>query len=292
MNWINSHRPTAALIAISFILLVLVLKDSIESKTTSSLTLPGAGATPPIGTIEEPGFDLGGRDSKGTEERIVIKNSNLSILVKDVRKTSEEILSYSKSIGGYMVTSSFDRPDESPFATVTVRVPTEKLDSALEHFKSLGLKVTSENLVGTDVTQEFKDIDQRLSDLEKTRKRLNTFFDRAKTISEILSVQRELETVQREIDSLKGQKQAIEQNAALTKITVFLSTDELALPYAPNESFRPALIFKQAVRSVLTTLRAIATLSIWVGVYAVFWVPALIAVWFFRRWWLKRQVTT
>jgi hypothetical protein len=211
-----------------------------------------------------------------TSDRIVTKTSDLSLLVKDVRETGNQIIAYSNNSGGYMVFASYNRPTESPFAAITIRVPTEKLDEALSYIRSLSIKVTSENLVGTDVTDEYVDIEASLATLGKTKEKFEEILEKAITVTDILTVQRELISLQQQIDSLKGQKMAIEKNAELTKITVYLSTDELALPYAPDKAFRPNVIFKLAVRSLLNTFRAGAEAGIWIGVYSVIWLPVIL----------------
>ena len=114
--------------------------------------------------------------------------------------------------------------------------------------------------------------------------------DRATKVQDILSVQRELIRLQDQIDTLKGRQKYLEQTAKLAKITVYLSTDEYALPYAPSETFRPAVIFKLAVRSLVRTLRSVAQALIWIGVYAIVWVPAGIIIFFIWKWWKRRTL--
>ncbi len=82
---------------------------------------------------------------------------------------------------------------------------------------------------------------------------------------------------------------SLEQNAKLAKLTIYLSTDEIALPYAPSETFRPTVVFKLAVRSLVGSLRDIATLAIWVVVYSVIWIPALILFKFIKRRFPKKE---
>jgi len=82
--------------------------------------------------------------------------------------------------------------------------------------------------------------------------------------------------MQDQMDALKGQSKYLEENASMAKITVYLSTDELSLPYAPLDSWRPEQIIKEALRSIISTFRSIIGLLIWVGVYGILWVPALI----------------
>ena len=277
----------------------LVFKDNLstvslrKSTTTSVSPIEDFSTSVSKGQSEDgsQGFssETSPRPSQDSSSRVVIKNSNLSLLVKDVRKTGDQILDFVKSKGGYMVSTSYNRPDESPFATITVRVPAKDLDESLTFFRSLAIKVTSENLVGDDVTEEFTDIKERIATLEKTKSKFESILEKTINVQEILAVQREIINIQQQIDSLKGQNKAIEQNAALTKVTVFLSTDELALPYTPDKTFRPNVVFKQAVRSLLDNLRVAGETLIWVGVYSVIWVPALMILLFYKRWRKKRQ---
>lgn len=219
-----------------------------------------------------------------SDNRLVIQNSNLSLLVNDVRDIGDKVVKHAQSVGGYMVETSYNRPSESPFATITVRIPSDKLTESLEYIRGLGLKVTNENLRGHDVTDEYVDTEERLSILERTKAKYESILANATAVQDVLTVQREIINTQAQIDSLNGQKQYLEQNAALSKVTVYLSTDELALPYTPDEAFRPAVIFKLAVRSLIGTLRWFGQAAIWVAVYAVIWVPALLIYLAYRRW--------
>ena len=293
INWAKTHK---LIVALFLVIAFLLFRNNIVLPQTSSRNLPPAKNFTGTGNLSEisprslstaPQEEI----SKVSEskDRIVIQTSNLSLLVNDVRKVGDEIVSYAKNIGGFMVTTSYTKPDVSPFATITVRVPAEKLDEALTHFRQLAIKVTSENLVGTDVTEEYTDIEARLDTLQKTKTKFEGILEKAQNVSDILEVQRELINLQEQIDSLKGQKEALEKGANLTKITLYLSTDELALPYTPDKVFRPNVIFKSAVRSLINTLQAIGGILIWVGVFAVIWVPLLIIYLLYKRFRGKRS---
>lgn len=222
------------------------------------------------------------------EDRLVIQESNLSLLVKDVVDTRNKILDYTKTNGGYMVSSNISNPQDAPTATVIIRVPSDKLDSALDYFHSLSVKVVSENLSGRDVTDQYVDIDARLSTLNATKERFEQILAQATEIKDITNLTREILNVQNQIDTLKGQQESLKQNAQLAKLTIYLSTDELALPYAPSETFRPNVIFKLAVRSLIGFARSLATYVIWIGVYSVIWVPALGIFIAIKRWRKKK----
>ena len=216
-------------------------------------------------------------------DRLVVQESNISLKVNQVRESVDKITDQAKSVGGYMVSSSLNSPEEAPFATVSVRIPAEKLTESLSFYRSLAVKVTSENLLGTDVTDEYTDIEARLATLAKTKAKFEQIMDNATLVQDILQVQREIISLQDQIDSLKGRQNYLEKTAALAKITIYLSTDEYALPYAPPTTFRPNVIFKEAVRSLVGTLRGIGKLGIWIGVYTPVWLPILLIAWLIKR---------
>lgn len=293
VNWLKTHKFVVLLLLIVALLLLILSRGQLGGRTVSrsvrppssgveTMEAPALGGTPL--ELGVPDFSQEAPSSTTTDgERMVVKNSNLSLLVTDVKETGEKIINHANSIGGYMVSASYNRPDESPFATITVRIPAEKLDASLNFFRSLAIKVASENLVGKDVTDQYVNIEARIATLEKTKAKFEQILDQATQVSEILQVQRELINIQSQIDALEGQKKSLEQNANLSKVTLYLSTDELALPYTPDKAFRPQVVFKQAVRSLLGTVRALANTLIWVGVYSVIWLPILVIFYVVRK---------
>lgn len=220
--------------------------------------------------------------------RIVVQNSYLSLLVKNVSETLQQIKQHAQSKGGYMVETNLTSPDEGANGTITIRVPSEQLDTTLAYLRSLSVKVVSENLQGTDVTDEYEDIDEKRKILEQNKAKLQAIMDRAVEVSDILKIQQDVFNIQSQIDGLKGRQNYLEKNAAMTKVTIYLSTDELALPYAPNNSWRPALVFKYAVRSLLANLQQFGSFLIWAAVYSIIIIPLLIALLLISRWMRRR----
>lgn len=219
------------------------------------------------------------------EDRLVIQESTLSLLVKKVTETQKAINEKVKQLGGYMVNSSVSHPEEVEAATgsITVRVPQERLDETLDYFRNLAVKVVSENLFGRDVTDEYVDIEARLATLLKTKAKFEEILEKAERVDDILRVQKELVSLQTQVDNLKGRQNYLEKSAEMSRVTVYLATDELALPYAPTEVWRPQAVFRRAVRSLIGTFRKAGTSAIWLGVYSVIWLPILVAWLVFRR---------
>jgi len=217
------------------------------------------------------------------QNRLVVQNSNLSLQVSNVVETSKKIISKAQSLAGYMVDSHLSKPEESTSGNVTVRVPADKLEDFLSFCRGLAVKVVSENLLGTDVTDQYVNTQARIDTLEKTKKKFEDILDKAVNVQDILTVQRELINVQEQIDSLTGQNKYLEQTAKLAKVTVYLASDELELPYAPAQGWRPAVIFKTAVRSLVSFARFLGTAAIWIGVFSVIWLPVLLIIILVKR---------
>ena len=284
--WIKTHKLASILL---LVVIYLVVRPSSGVKPLSQsamLSIGGAGeesvalkSAPSVSSL------LPSRNYTPTTQtdRLVVQESNLSLVVKNVRESSDKAIDWAKSVGGYMVSSSLSQPEEAPYAYVVLRIPAKDLKPAIEYFRSLAIKVSSENLLGTDVTDEYTDIGARLETLNKTKAKFEEILSRAVVVQDILTVQRELISLQDQIDSLKGRQQYLEKTAELAKISLYLSTDEFSLPYAPSQPFRPEAIFKQAVRSLVGTLRGGAKLLIWVGVYSPIWLLILGVIWFFKR---------
>lgn len=221
-------------------------------------------------------------------DRKVIQESDVSLLVKDVRQSADAIIAKSASMGGYMVNSYFNNPGEAPSATVTVRVPATKLTEYLSFLRSHGVKVVSENLSGQDVTDQYVDINSRIATLLTTKAKFEQILSQATEVSDILNINQQIINIQSQIDSYKGQQQYLDKSAQSSRVTIYLSTDEFSLPFAPSDTWRPEVIFKQAVRSLVSLLRQLGSAIIWIGVYAVVIVPILIIAYLiFKR--LSRQ---
>lgn len=294
--WLKQNKIATLLLIIVLYLIgknVLGSIFSLQSKRqsfsypSSDIASPGIGgknldfSQPLQNFLPKTGSDYA--PSPETTDRLVVHESYLSLLVQDVKSVTDKIIEYAKSNGGYMVNSSLESPQESPSGTVIIRIPSTKLTAALDYLRNLSIKVVSENLVGEDVTDQYVDVESRLSTLYKTKVKFEDILEKAVNVQEILNVQREIINLQSQIDSLKGQKQYLEKNAQMAKVTIYVSTDEIALPFTPIETWRPNVIFKLAIRSLIGNLRNLGTLTIWVIVYSVIWIPILLIIYFLKR---------
>src|SRR3989344_2913411 len=309
INWVKSHKLMAFLLVVVVYLIFSNVVSQIlglgfrPSRSQISTATSGksydnfgefATGTPAVGigsiarSILPPQSDYAPQTD--VANRLVVENSNLSLLVKDVVDVRNKILGFTQTNGGYMVNANVNNPQDAPTAQVTIRIPSVKLNEALNFFHSLAIKVVSENLNGTDVTDQYIDIEKHIAILESTKVRYEQILQQAQEISDITNLTQQIIQAQNQIDSYKGQQESLAKNAELAKVTIYLSTDEIALPYAPSETFRPEVIFKLAVRSLVGNLRDLASIVIWVIVYGVIWIPLLIISVFVYRKFLRKPV--
>ncbi len=219
-----------------------------------------------------------------SSSRLVIQDTSLSLQVKDVSGSINEIENTAKNFGGFLINSHLSKPEMAASGNISIRVPEDKRKEAMEAFKKMAVKVVSESVNGTDVTDQYSDLQAQLDVLQKTKAKFEEILDKASAVRDLLEVQQQLISIQSQIDSVKGQQKYYEQTAKLSKITIYLSTDELALPYAPTNEWRPTVVFKEAVRSLISTIRDIGSLVIWLVVF----LPIIIPVFFIIRY-IKRK---
>lgn len=292
-SWIKNHKLACFLIVI---ILYLFGKDSLPSLQDYSISSSSRGintfSSAKMGALPAAVSNDFSNEmmplpesapNANIEDRMVVTDSYLSLQVLKVADVQKQIIQKAEELGGYMVNSSIENPSDVASATVIVRIPSKQLESALQYYRSLSIKVISENLQGYDVTDQYVDYAAQLKTYEKTKIIFEGMLDKAINVQDILQIQREIINVQSSIDSIKGQQDYLKKNSEMAKITAYLSTDELALPYAPTETWRPNVIFKQAVRSLVGTLRKIGSLTIWIFVYLVILVPIFLIVLFVRR---------
>lgn len=298
-SWIKSNILTVILIVIILFLIGSRQNSSFgvsNMRGVSSLSVPTAGGVSEMAygdvsqksmavSLPQPDFT----PQADVTNRMVIQNSDMSLLVKDVPKARDEIINFAQDNGGYMVNSSISNPTDAPSATVIIRVKSAKIKQALEYFRSIAVKVVSENLEGYDVTDQYVDVEKRIAILEESKVQIQNILKEAREISDISNLTQQILNLQSQIDSYKGQQESLAKNADLAKISIYLSTDEIALPYAPSDTFRPAVIFKLAIRSLVSDLRGLATKAIWMLVYGVIWIPIVILAYLGYNFYQKRK---
>lgn len=209
------------------------------------------------------------REAASLSERLVIKTGSMSLLVADVRKTVANIIKFTEDEGGFVLSSDVHRatPESKRLVgRMTIKVPAEKFSRVFKRLKDFGLKVTSENISGQDVTTEYTDLASRLRNLEAAEAQLLELMKKAGKVSEILEVQRELVRTREQIETTRGRIEFLEKNAKMATITIHLSTEEEKLPIV-EEGWRPKKVAKRALRSLVRFWQKVGNIVIWSAIF-------------------------
>lgn len=164
------------------------------------------------------------------QQRVVLKNATLSITVKDTQAKLNEIAAMASEMGGWVVTSNTSKQraangQDLTYGNITVRIPADKLDTALGRVKDAVVSVDNENVTGQDVTQQYVDMSSRLKNLEVAEQQLQTLMDRATKVEDVLAIYNQLVSTRGEIESIKGQLQYFDEAAAFSSIQITLSPE-------------------------------------------------------------------
>lgn len=279
-NWVLKNKLVILLLLVVLYLVFYKNNSFIPfgQKTTLELPLPAEDTMMKQEVSYSGSYVPEAPPTSRIQERMVVTENTLSLQVKNVAESLSQIKTLAEQAGGYMVESNLDRPEEAASGNIQVRVLQTKMNEALSSFKNIAVKVVSENLRGSDVTDEYVDNEAKLQILLRNKARFEEIMAKAATVEEILRVQEQIFNLQYQIDAIKGQQDFLAKNSEMAKITVYLATDELALPFTPDQPWRPEAIFKQAVRSLFLTLRSVIVLLIWLVVYSVIWLPITLLV--------------
>ena len=232
-------------------------------------------AYPESGAVGMMAYDQSSPIYDAAAQRVTMVTSYLSLLVTDVEAVISELEKEIVTAGGYVLTKHVNVPEFGKSGFITVRIPNNTRDDFLQSAKNLSVRVVSENIENQDITEQYIDIQARLARLEDTKAKMEEILESATTVEDLVQLQNQISYLQEQIDNLKGSYRYLTESATSTLITINLSTDELGLPYAPESPFRPEIVFKQAVRSLLTTFQSVAYILIWLLVWAAVFIPLI-----------------
>lgn len=204
--------------------------------------------------------------------RRVIRTANISLVVEDAADALNQVVTVVERRGGYVAESKQWLEEGQHRASATLRIPADQLSSALDDIRKKAIRVSSEGISGQDVSEEYADLDAQLTNLHaaeaELRQLLTTVRERTQKASDVLEVYKELSKIRGEIDRLQGRVDYLKQMTAMSTINIELTPDQLSQPLLES-NWRPIAIAKAAGRSLVSTLKGLGTVLIWLIVYGV-----------------------
>jgi hypothetical protein len=217
-------------------------------------------------------------------DRYLIRNATLVVEVKDARAGYNTLSNAVKTSRGYL-NNLVETVDALGSRTITmqVRVPATQFDSSMTQLSSLG-KVMSKNVTAEDVTEEYVDTESTLRNLNRTETRLLEHLGRTGKLSDTLLVEKELTRVRAEIEQREGRLRFLSHRVSFSTMDVTLQEAAKSQPAVPPKSYSSGKEAAEASRSLVEFLRSVWTTVIWIGIWAVVWLPlAVFGGWLGRR---------
>jgi hypothetical protein len=212
---------------------------------------------------------------------MILRNAEIVLLVDQPATASALIQQIVKGFGGYTSEASLENVDY-PSGSLTCRLPEKSLDAAIASISKIGTP-RSLRLTGQDVGEEFMDLSKHSENWRAEEKRLLELYSRAGKIPELLQVERELTRVRGEIEAATGRLNYLSNRVALATLGVTL---QQKVPGVSPLGWQFSTVLGQAASALLSTFLFLLTLGVWVGVFAIVWVPFFL---FFRRTWRRKE---
>lgn len=272
--------------------------DEVQSRQALAYDAAGVGggapANPPSAALAPDGLTTDNYQSGNNagENRLVLKNADLTIVVKDPAGKMKAMASLAEGLGGYVVSSSLGETyladgTKVPEGSVVMRIPEEKLDDVLSQIKADAVEVRNENRTGQDVTKEYTDLGSQLKNLEATEQQLNIILQKTEKAEDVLAVFNQLTQIRGQIEVTKGQMKYYEQAAALSSVSVRLLAERANQPIE-FAGWQPQGQARDAVQALVNFFQNFVSFLIWL---VIFFIPAaavvlllLFLAWRLGRW--------
>ncbi|MDI1241543.1 MAG: DUF4349 domain-containing protein [bacterium] len=231
------------------------------------------------------------QDAPVNIERKVIRNADLQLETADPEEAQQKISSIADSKGGYVVESNQSTSDlqikKRDTVTMSLRVPADRFQSALDEMRSTADTVLMETIKGEDVTEEFIDVEARLKAQKALEQQYLEIMKRASSVEDALYVQGELAEVRGEIEKVEGRKRYLENQASLSTIKVKLQTPAAISASSSNFNSRLGESFGAGLDVALGFILGLVTFVVGALPFAlVIGLPGFLVV---RHFWRKQR---
>ena len=187
------------------LLLIMALLFAGCSKASSGDRLES-----PVGTAAGNGIyneSAESGESVGIEEnRKLIRTVNMEAETADLDAILADLDAKIAALGGYVQNKSVQngRNSAARYATLTLRIPADKLDSFVDHVEN-ATNILSSNEKAEDVTLKYAATESRIKALETEEARLLELLAKAENLNDLLTLESKLASVREELETVKSQ---------------------------------------------------------------------------------------
>ncbi|WP_052809319.1 DUF4349 domain-containing protein [Streptomonospora alba] len=228
-----------------------------------------------------PGEDSGSNAAADVPvaERDLVHTADLAVEVDDVPDAAEEAVGVAESAGGYVVKENVSTAQGSPpHASLTLHVPQERYDGALDELSALGSRANLDRRV-SDVTEEVADVDSRVESAEASLERLRELLDEAESVEDVLAVEEQISTRQQDLEALQARQETLAQQTSYGTVRLELDPPETYVEEPADDSIGFLGGLQRGWRALVGVAQAVSVAAGWVLPFAVPAAALAAAVW-------------
>lgn len=163
------------------------------------------------------------QNNSDLSNRKLIKTVNLDVETKNYDEMLANLEMRIAELGGY-IESLESYGSESRYASITARIPADKLDGFVKHIGETANVIGRSESV-EDVTLQYVDLDSHARMLEEEQERLLALLEGASTIEEMITIEERLGEIKYQLESMRSQLRTFDNLVAYS--TVHISLDEV-----------------------------------------------------------------
>jgi hypothetical protein len=205
--------------------------------------------------------------------RDLIITANIAMRSNDPWASADAARQIAAGLGGDIVALSQSGTGDQRSAQLTMRIPSNRVDDALNQIKKLDGEVLTSNVSAKDVTDQLVDLNARLVAKQAEETRYVQLFAQAKTVDEMLRVDGALANVRTQIEQLQAQLKTTKDHVDFSTISMSV-TPLLPSVGDPTATWDPSRTFAKAFATLSLIARSFADLAIWGLVFL--WIPLLV----------------
>ncbi|WP_028062853.1 DUF4349 domain-containing protein [Solirubrobacter soli] len=214
----------------------------------SSKSASGAGSTPDVATAPPLARDSAG--GVAGEDRSVLKNASITLTttVGEVQGLSDRAIRVADTLGGYVASSSVDSSGSHATATLELKVPSAKLDTALAQLSKLG-HVSSRSQQTQDLTDQRAVFEAAVRDARADRQGLRNRLAKATTDKQRDRLRAQLNRAGRRVTSAERQVAQLDSTVSYATIDLTIrGKKESGGTAVPGDRWTPGDALKDAGR--------------------------------------------
>lgn len=256
----------------------------------AGLLLAGCGTgTDAAVPMMEPGVVDGGAAGVSVEaskpmvpDRAVITTAHMAVRVEAVGDAVQAVQTLVATHDGVIDYQDFSNSVDGAYATITARVPSDRLETLIDEVSALG-DVQNVSRQASDVTQQTVDLDARISALQASLDRLRALLEQTTNVADLVAVETEMSTRQAELDSLRAQRTYLANQVQMSTLTISLQ------PIVAGVTDSPGFVdgVRNGWNALVTLAGALVTAVGFLLPFALIAVVLLVVVWLLVRAWRR-----